>query len=262
MDLDVPKVMGILNITPDSFYSESRTKVKDEIFLRVSRMIEEGVDIIDIGGCSTRPGFTPPSEKEEIDRINLGCKIVKEVSTKIPISIDTFRASVAENAIKNWNVNIINDISGGEDPKMFEVVAKNKIIYVLTYNNRNSRSNILADALTFLSDKISKLHILGVNDIIIDPGFGFGKFFEENYQLFNGLNEISKIGCPVLVGISRKSMIYKELNCGPEDALPGTIALNALALDKGANILRVHDVKDARDVLKIYMKLKATEKSL
>ena len=259
MDLNIPKVMGILNITPDSFYSDSRKISENDIHGRVIQMVEEGADIIDIGGCSTRPGFTEPSLSEEWERIDLGCRIVRKIAPHLPISIDTFRAAVAVNAIERWNVEIVNDISGGKEKEIWDLAADKKIVYVLTHNRENGirpYSDITADVIKELSYKVNELHRKGVNDVIIDPGFGFAKTTEQNFRLFDELNEVVNMGYPVLVGISRKSMIYKTLNCNPEDALTGTIALDAIALEKGADILRVHDVKEAKETVELYSKLK------
>ena len=258
MDLKVPKVMGILNVTPDSFYSESRTIREDDIRNRIREMISEGADIIDIGGCSTRPGFRKVTEEEEMERVNLGCRILREIAPDFPLSIDTFRSSVAKGSISKWNAGIINDISGGEDINMFNVVAQNRVAYVLTHNSEQHThyNDITADVITDLSKKVNELHRLGVTDVIIDPGFGFAKTIDENYSLLNELEEVAKMGLPLLVGISRKSMIYKTLECSPEESLVGTVALNTISLDKGANILRVHDVKPAVETIKLFKKLK------
>lgn len=258
-ELDVPKVMGILNVTPDSFYNCSRTLSDDAIWTRVKGMIYEGVDIIDVGGCSTRPGAEYPSEDEEWDRIDRGCRIIREISCHIPLSIDTFRSRIARDAIEKWDADIINDISGGKDPDMWPLIAEKKIAYVLTHNRDNGDTDygdITADVITELSKKINELHKLGINDVIIDPGFGFAKTLKQNFELFDEINEIVRVGCPVLVGISRKSMLYKTLDCSPTECLTGTIALNAIALEKGAHILRVHDVKEAIETVNIFSKLK------
>ena len=261
MDLGVPKVMGILNVTPDSFYPSSRTFEEDKIREKVAKLIEEGADIIDIGGCSTRPGYQIPSLEEELRRIDIGCRLVKEINENIPISIDTFRPEVASMAIDIWKADIINDISGG-DESMFEIIAKNHVIYILTHNpgeeNKNDYKDVTAETITWLSWKLHELHKLGVNDVIIDPGFGFSKNTEENYRLFNEIDEIKSMGFPLLVGISRKSMIYKILGTNPEESLTGTIALNAIALEKGVDILRVHDVKEAKETVMIFQQLKGS----
>lgn len=271
MDFEVPKVMGILNITPDSFYAGSRTISEEEIRDRIREMIDEGVDIIDVGGCSTRPGYEPPSLEEEIDRVLTGCRLIREVSQEIPVSIDTFRAPVAEKAIEKWHADIINDISGGEDSNIWELAASLSIPYVLTDNPGFSLSEIksreaskkkernldvVADVITRLSWKVNELHSIGVNDVIIDPGFGFSKTRDENFRLLAYLEEIAHMGLPVLAGISRKSMIYKTLGGSPEDSLPGTVALNAVALMKGADILRVHDVKEAKETIRLITQIK------
>lgn len=257
LELTPPRVMGILNVTPDSFYPGSRKTSEEEIRLRVKEMLEQGADIIDVGGCSTRPGFETPSEKEEMERVALGCRIVRELSRDIPLSVDTFRASVAREAIDKWEAGIINDISGGVDPLMWPLVAGAKVAYVLTHNRFDSPvyEDITATVITELSYKVSDLHRLGVNDVIIDPGFGFAKTLEENFRLLAELEEFAKTGWPILVGVSRKSMIYKTLGCQPEESLTGTIALDTVALMKGADILRVHDIKPAKETVTLISKL-------
>lgn len=258
LDLNIPKVMGILNVTDDSFYSKSRAYTEDSIKHRVKQMVAEGVDIIDIGGCSTRPGFSLPSEKEEKERVDMGCGIVREIAQDIPLSIDTFRATIAKHAIETWKIDIINDVSGGIEPEIWHIVSDYKKAYVLTHNSGDvkTKQDITAQLITDLSKKVSELHRLGVNDVIIDPGFGFGKTIKDNFKLLDELNEIVKMGLPVLVGISRKSMIYKSLDSTPENSLYGTIALDAIALEKGADILRVHDVKAAKETITLYSQLK------
>lgn len=262
MDLDAPKVMGILNVTSDSFYSASRTLEEASIRERISKMLNEGMDIIDIGGCSTRPGFQAPGEEEEWERVSLGCKILREISKDFPLSIDTFRSSIAKKAVLEWGADIINDISGGKDPEMFKTVSELKIGYVLTHNRDKDKeyNDITAEVITELSKKVNELHRFGVNDVIIDPGFGFAKTMEENFRLLNELEEVSWMGLPLLVGISRKSMIYKTLGMDPENSLTGTIALDTIALTKGANILRVHDVRAAKEIILLYTRLKESAK--
>lgn len=258
MDFEIPKVMGILNITDDSFYSRSRTLTEKIIRERTLQMLEEGVDIIDIGGCSTRPGYKEPPLEIEMNRVELGCRIVRELSSEIPISVDTYRSYIAEKAIVDWNVNIINDISGGVDPDMWSLLGREHLPYVLTYNKSFPAgvSDITAEIISDLSKGLNELHRKGVNDVIIDPGFGFEKNLEQNFCIFDELNEFVKIGVPILVGISRKSIIYKTLDYSPEESLNGTIALNAIALEKGTNILRVHDVKAAKETVKLYSAIK------
>ena len=257
MDLDIPKIMGILNVTSDSFYSDSRTLSEEKIRKRILQMVDEGVDIIDVGGCSTRPDSIPVSEEEEMKRVETGCRLVKELAPEIPLSVDTYRSNVAQVALEKYKADIINDVSGGCDSDIWSVVKEYNAIYVLTHNEAILDSeDTTASTITWLSKKVNELHRLGINDVIIDPGFGFGKNIDQNFRIFDELHEISRIGLPVLVGISRKSMIYKTLDCLPEDALAATIALNAIALEKGAEILRVHDVKAAKDTVKIFAKLK------
>ena len=259
MELDSPKVMGILNITEDSFYKDSRYSFEDDIRRRIEKMISEGVDIIDIGGCSTRPDSQPVSEDEELKRVSLGCGLLRNNYPDFPLSIDTFRSRVAKMALEVYNADIINDVSGGEDEEMIDIIASFKVPYVLTYNTKERnffKSDITADAITFLSKKLNLFHKHGVNDVILDPGFGFSKSINENFILLNELEEFVKTGYPVLVGLSRKSMIYRTLETGPEGSLEGTVALNSIALYKGAHILRVHDVKIAKDIVKLITTLK------
>lgn len=255
LDFECPKVMGILNVTPDSFFSKSRTMEKNEIRERAEKMLSSGVDIIDIGGCSTRPGFEEPTLEEEWDRVNIGCEIIRELDCKVPLSIDTYRSQIARKAIETYRADIINDISGGIDNEMWDLVAEKKIVYVLTHNQEikaTSSSEVTATLITDIAIKLHELYGKGINDVIIDPGFGFSKTKEQNFAIFRNLEELSRIGNPVMVGVSRKSMIYKTLGTTPEDSLTGTISLNSMALDRGANILRVHDMKEAKDTIKLY----------
>ena len=257
MNLDIPKVMGILNVTPDSFHAESRKQTITEIKLSVQKMIENGVDIIDVGGCSTRPGYQLPSQEEEWERVMTGCSLVREMAPDITLSVDTFRSKIAEKVIDHFKADIINDISGGKDPDMWNLIAHKKVNYVLTHNpEEQNYKDITAETITWLSKRVNELHRLGVNDVIIDPGFGFAKTLDDNFILLNELDEISFMDLPLLVGLSRKSMIYKTLGCTPNDALTGSIALNAIALTKGANILRVHDIKEAAETVRLFSKLK------
>lgn len=265
MNLEVPKVMGILNTTPDSFYAGSRFSEKEEIKKRVVEMINDGVDIIDVGGCSTRPGARIIAPDEEYDRIAPALDIIRTVAPEIPVSVDTVYSSVARKSVEIWGVKIINDISGGSlDNEMWETVADLKVPYVLTHmrgtpetmNLETSYADVTADVITDLSKKVASLHLMGVNDVIIDPGFGFSKTVAQNFAILDELSEFCKMDLPVLVGLSRKSMIWKTLEINPEDCLDGTIALEAIALEKGADILRVHDVKEARRIVKLWSALK------
>lgn len=262
-----PQVMGILNITPDSFYSQSRTTTQKAITDRIEKMLNEGVDIIDIGAYSSRPGAADVSPAEECRRLELGMKILRELAPTTLVSVDTFRADVAKEAILNFNVDIINDISGGDlDNDMFDMVATLNVPYILmhmrgtptTMNTMTDYDNITVDVIKSLSDKINRLSLMGVNDIIVDPGFGFSKNVTQNYELLRNLEIFHALEKPLLVGISRKSMIYRPLNCAPEDALNGTTILNTISLLAGASILRVHDVKEASEAVKL-VELTTTE---
>lgn len=250
--LDRPLVMGILNVTAESFYEASQMHTAEAIAERAQAIVREGGDIIDIGACSTKPGLAPISEEEEMSRLAFALPIIRSVAPEAILSVDTFRATIAERCVKEYGVHIINDISSGKmDPRMFDVVAQLNVPYILTHNGEGAWKNVAYD----LAQSINRLHLMGVNDIIVDPGFGFGKTLEENYRLMAYLEEFHLLECPLLVGISRKSMIYKELGTTPEEALNGTTVLNTIALTKGAHILRVHDVKAAVEVVKITHKL-------
>ena len=252
LTFDPPRVMGILNVTPDSFFAGSRTQTEHAIAQRVRQIVAEGGTIIDIGACSTRPYSQPVSEQEEMDRLRMALPIViAELSHLSPptshlsLSIDTFRPDVARMAVEEFGADIINDVSEG-CPTMFRMAARLAKPYILTSVQPDLRSTLLTCA-----DKVQQLRDLGQNDIIIDPGFGFGKTLEQNFALMSELEKLHVLDLPLLVGISRKSMIYKTLDCTPDEALNGTITLNTIALMKGASILRVHDVKAAADCIAI-----------
>jgi dihydropteroate synthase len=257
---DYPLVMGILNATPDSFYDGGQNNSVEAAVKRAGQILEEGGDIIDIGAMSTRPGSEEVSIEEELQRL---IPVVKAVATAYPdaiLSVDTYRAAVAREAIAA-GAHIINDIAGGTmDNAMFATVAKLKVPYILmhiqgtpqTMQHNPEYENVVADVLLHLSKKINELRKLGVTDIIIDPGFGFGKTIEHNYQLLNNLDPLRLLGYPILAGLSRKGMIYKPLGLTAEEALPGTIAANTIALKNGAAILRVHDVKEAAELVESY----------
>lgn len=253
---DTPKVMGIVNATPDSFYSGSRTPDSASIKERITRMIREGVDILDLGGCSTRPGAPEISAEEEYERLLPALDVARSIAPEIPLSIDTFRASVARRCVEEWSADIINDISGGTlDPAMAETIAELKVAYVLMHmrgtpadmHQHTNYDDVVADVLKDLAFKIADLRQLGVADVIVDPGFGFAKTVEQNFRLLDCLEVFRHLECPLLVGISRKTMIWKTLGCTPAEALNGTTVLNTAALLKGADILRVHDVAEARE---------------
>jgi dihydropteroate synthase len=265
LDLKIPKVMGILNITPDSFYKGSRYNSDKEILSAAARMIEEGADILDVGGYSSRPGAKDISPKEEADRV---LKAIKMISREFPdaiISIDTFKSDIACKAVVECGAHIINDISGGDlDNEMFSVVEKLNVPYIMMHMKGDPRTmqkdpiydDIVADILKWFGDRIFRLQSVGVKDIIIDPGFGFGKTIDHNYEMLRRLGDFSITGLPLLVGVSRKSMIWKTLGVTADEALNGTTALNSIALANGADILRVHDVKEAVETVSLIMKLK------
>lgn len=261
-EISKPWVMGILNVTPDSFFSGSRCDNEDAISRRVKEICDQGADLIDIGGYSSRPNAIDISPEEEMDRLKLGLDIIRREVPNAIVSVDTFRASVARQCIEEYGVNIINDISGGTlDNDMWDTVAELNTPYILmhmrgnpsTMNSLTDYSCVTADVIKDLGEKVSKLAAKGVNDIIIDPGFGFSKTVEQNYSMLNNLDEFVQLNLPILAGISRKSMIYKLLGNTPETSLNGTTVLNTISLIKGANILRVHDVKEAVETVKLYM---------
>ncbi len=265
MSLSRPLVMGIVNVTDDSFYSGSRTFSQEEIAGRVRRLVAEGADILDVGGYSSRAGAPEVSPEEEYRRLALGLETIAREAPETPVSIDTFRADVAARCAADFRVDMINDISGGDlDPEMWPTVARLKIPYIVMHTRGNPETmqsltdydDVTAEVLTDLSRKVRELHLMGVNDVIIDPGFGFAKTLDQNYQLLAEMSSLRSIGVPILVGISRKSMIYKELGITPEESLNGTTAVNTLALAAGADILRVHDVRQAVEAVRIYMAMR------
>ena len=260
MDLSRPQVMGILNVTPDSFYADSRKQAEEDIVNRVHQIIEEGGRIIDIGAYSSRPDAEDVSPEEEMKRLKHGLQVIQREFPDAIVSVDTFRADVARMCVEEYGTAIINDISAGDlDANMFSTVAKLKVPYIMMHmqgNPQNMQKNPhyqhpVKEIILYFAEKIEKLRAAGVKDLIIDPGFGFGKTLEHNYEILNKLEEFSIFQLPILVGVSRKSMIYKLLGGGPENALNGTTAVHAIALMKGANLLRVHDVKAAVETVRI-----------
>lgn len=261
ISFEKPLVMGILNLTPDSFFDGGNYLSEIAIRDRIRQIKNEGADIIDVGAYSSRPGAEHISEDEEIKRLVPTMEIIKRFHAKAIVSIDTFRANVVEEITRCYGTVIVNDISGGDmDPEMYKVVSKYKLPYIMMHMQgtpQNMQQNpqyddVTTDVLDFFMERINKLRDLGHDQIIIDPGFGFGKTLEHNYKLLREMDVFQELDVPVLVGVSRKSMIYKLLDCSPEDALTGTIAINTLALNKGANIIRVHDVKAGRETVDIY----------
>ena len=261
MELSSPKVMGILNVTPDSFYEASRKETERDIAERARQIVEEGADIIDIGAYSSRPDAEDISAEEEMKRLRKGLAILRRETPGAVISVDTFRAGVAAMCVEEYGAAIINDISGGQlDEQMFDTVEKLNVPYVLTHLQGTPQTmqvaphyeNLRTDVPRYFAEKIQELHARGVKDIIIDPGFGFGKTLAQNYELLRHLDDFRIFGMPVLAGFSRKSMIYKLLGCTPAEALNGTTVLNTLAMAKGAHILRVHDVKACVEAARIF----------
>jgi dihydropteroate synthase len=266
MDVSTPKVMGILNITPDSFFDGGKYQDPKVIESRVDVMLNEGVDIIDIGAYSSRPGAKDVSEADELKRLFTALKIIRNSYPEIVISVDTFRSNVAKKVVNEFKVDIINDISAGDlDPQMFSTIAELNVPYIMMHIkgvpqnmqlNPQYQTDVVIEVIDVLASKMKVLKSMGVHDVIVDPGFGFGKTIDHNYNLLSRLQEFEVLGVPVLVGVSRKSMIYKILDVSPQEALNGTIALNMVALEKGASFLRVHDVKAAKETITLYNKLK------
>ena len=257
IDLGSPKVMGILNCTPDSFYAGSRKQTEHEIAERANQIISEGGTMIDVGAFSTRPGAQDVSEEEEMTRLKAALKTVRSVQPDAIVSVDTYRPAVARRCIEDWGADIINDVSEGgitgivntpihEAENMFDVVGELKVPYILM----SVKSN-LHDMMIAFADEVQQLRDRGAKDIILDPGFGFGKTLEQNYEIYNGMEQLAALHLPLLVGVSRKTMIYKLVGGDPLTALNGTTVLNTAALLKGAGILRVHDVREAVEAVQI-----------
>ena len=262
-NLSTPQVMGILNVTPDSFYAASRVETEESIRVRVRQIVAEGGSMIDVGAYSSRPGADDVSAEEEMERLRRGVRIVREEAPEVPVSIDTFRADVAKMAIEELGADIINDISGGElDKRMFATVAKLGVPYILMHMKGTPQTmqqaphydDLMKEVLLYFAEKIQQLRDLGQKDIIIDPGYGFAKTLDHNYELLQHQDMLQVFELPILVGVSRKSMIYRLLGCTPDEALNGTTVVNTIALQKGASILRVHDVKEAVEVVTLYQK--------
>lgn len=265
IDLAVPRVMGVLNITPDSFYKGSRYKNEKEIIGAAQKMLEEGADFLDIGGYSSRPGAEDISADEEKSRVLTAIRYVSKEFPQAIISVDTFRAEVAREAICDFGAHIVNDISGGDaDPGMTELIAKLNVPYIIMHMQGNPQTmqkkpvyeDVVSDILMWFGQKTVSLMAEGVKDIIIDPGFGFGKNILHNFEILRRLEEFRIAGLPLMVGFSRKSMIWKTLDATPGESLNGTSVLNAVALMKGADILRVHDVKEAVEAVKLISMVK------
>ena len=264
MDLSTPQVMGILNVTPDSFYSNSRKQTEAEIAARATQILEEGGSIIDIGAYSSRSNAEHISAAEEMERLRKGLTVIRREQPDAVVSVDTFRADVARMCVEEYGVAIINDIAAGEmDADMFRTVAGLHVPYIMMHMQGTPQNmqqhphydHVVKEVMYYFSEKVARLRDLGACDIILDPGFGFGKTLDHNYELLAGMQELSSFGLPVLVGVSRKSMIYKLLGGTPEEALNGTSIIDTICLLKGADILRVHDVKTAVEAVKIVTKM-------
>ena len=258
--IDRPWVMGIVNVTPDSFYSGSRVADDRTLVERVRQMVADGADIIDVGACSTRPGSGQIDAQEEMDRLQWALAVIGREMPGVILSVDTYRADVARRCVEQWGVDIINDISGGTmDKAMFPTMAMLKVPYVLmhmrgtpeTMTTMTDYGDVAADVLDWLTRRIDELRQMGVADVIADPGFGFAKTLDQNYQLLGRLDAFHALGAPLLVGVSRKRMIYMPLGCTADEALNGTTVINTLALERGAHILRVHDVRAAAEAVKL-----------
>lgn len=268
IDYNRPAVMAIVNVTPDSFYEGSRNTTADSITESVRRAIGEGADMIDLGGYSSRPGADTVAPDEELRRLAAGLEAVRKIDTDIPVSVDTFRAEVARRCVTDLGADIINDISGGDlDPEMFETVADLRVPYIIMHMRGTPATmqsmtdypeGVTAGVIAELAPKIERLSLLGVNDVIVDPGFGFAKTLEQNYALLRDLEAFGLFGRPLLVGVSRKSMATRLLGISAAEALNATTVINTLALERGASILRVHDVREAREAVDITTALQPT----
>ena len=258
LDLSHPRVMAIVNVSADSFYTSYTVSDEEEFLTSVEELIRAGADILDIGACSTRPNSTPISSEDEWRSLSRALEMIRAHWADIPISVDTFRASIADLALQH-GADMINDVYGGEaDTCMWDVVKKHNVPYVLTHSlaivdsTSGQYDSTLSQTLDYLQDRLSYLYRSGVKDVLVDPGFGFGKTVEQNYTLLRQLELFHVLRAPLLVGVSRKSMLYKPLQRTPQEVLPATTAAHMIALQKGANVLRVHDVEAARQAIKIY----------
>ncbi len=270
--IDRPWVMGIINVTPDSFYSGSRVNDERSLVERVRQMLDEGADVLDVGACSTRPGSEQVDARQEMERLQWALGVMRREAPDAIISVDTYRADVARRCVEEWGADIVNDISGGTiDKAMFATVAELQVPYVLmhmrgtpeTMASLTHYDNVAADVLEWMARRIDELRQLGVADVIADPGFGFAKTQEQNYELLARLEAFHALNAPLLVGVSRKRMIYTPLGCTADEALNGTTVINTIALQQGAHILRVHDVKAAVEAVRLTTLLRqGTDKTI
>ena len=253
--LSAPQVMGILNATPDSFYAGSRSQTEQEIAERTHQILDEGATIIDVGACSTRPDSEPATEEEEMVRLRMALAIVRREAPDAIISVDTYRPEIARRSVCDYGVQMINDVGGGNE-EMLRLVAQLRVAYVLT-----AVQPTMADMMQVLSHKVNRLHELGATDVVVDPGFGFGKDVPQCYEVLSRLHELHVLGHPLLVGLSRKTMLWKPLHTTPAQTLTATITAHTMALMQGAHILRVHDVKEAMDCVAVVQQLRQAEQN-
>lgn len=249
VEISSPVVMGIVNVTPDSFALHCATMDEQGVLAECERLLQEGAEWLDVGACSTRPGSELVSEAEELARLDMALKAIRRVYPQVILSVDTFRASIAEYVVTTYGVDIINDVSGMRDKQMSDVLARVGVPYIIAYPGEPGGA-----MLSYFATALDNLHKANVTNVILDPDLGFGKTLEQNYQSLKYISLLKQLGCPVLVGLSRKSMIYQTLDCSPKEALNGTTAAHMLALMNGADILRVHDVKAAKEAIKIWKK--------
>jgi dihydropteroate synthase len=268
LELDSPKIVGILNVTPDSFYDGGKYIKTGEMMAHVEKMVTDGADIIDIGASSSRPGAEAITLKEEQERLVRALDPIRHKYPDFPLSVDTCRPEIAQLVVTRFDVEIINDISAGQvDPRMAETIAELKVAYIVMHmrgtpadmQKRTDYTDVVREVIFYLAERISMLRLKGINDIIIDPGFGFSKTPDQNFELLANLDAFKIIDCPLLIGVSRKSMIYRTLGISPGEALNGTTALHMLALERGVDFLRVHDVKETRQVIDLYLKMKSSK---
>lgn len=252
VDFSRPRVMAIVNLSPDSFYTSYSVIDEAAFLVQIDTLLQEGADWLDLGACSTRPGFIPVSSQEEWQLLRKGIEIIRHHWPKVPLSVDTFRVEIAEKAL-SCGADMVNDVGiMNEDVAVWSVLANRGVPYILTYSQEAVGTNIMSDMLHFFQERLDSLHRQGIADVVIDPGFGFAKTIQQNYAILRQLDVLRTLNAPILVGVSRKSMLYKPLQTTPADVLPATVAAHTLALERGADILRVHDVKAAVQAITIY----------
>lgn len=252
VDFSRPRVMAIVNLSPDSFYTSYSVIDEAAFLVQIDTLLQEGADWLDLGACSTRPGFIPVSSQEEWQLLRKGIEIIRHHWPKVPLSVDTFRVEIAEKAL-SCGADMVNDVGiMNEDVAVWSVLANRGVPYILTYSQEATSAHIMSDMLHFFQERLDSLHRQGIADVVIDPGFGFAKTIQQNYAILRQLDVLRTLNAPILVGVSRKSMLYKPLQTTPADVLPATVAAHTLALERGADILRVHDVKAAVQAITIY----------